>query len=99
VNDFGPASLRSVLRQTVDGGAEVRLIEVDVANAELQPIHSLPSAAVPRAISYQALDRDDSVEEERDLPGRTAEAVPGHNLAIFFYCSPVDGKWADPIGR
>src|SRR5579862_4895846 len=50
----------------VDGGAEVRLIDVDVANADAKPIYPLPPSSGPRqGYRYQALDRDDSVEGEK----------------------------------
>ena len=83
-----------------DGGPEVRLINVGLANADAQPIFPLLPDRGPReGYRFQALDRDDSVEGEKgiyrldtDKSGRKV-----HNLAIFgFTAFPADngqGKW------
>src|SRR5205814_3067023 len=64
VNDFWTGDVSGLnYVKPVEGGAEVRLIDVDVANADSRPIHPLPSGSGPRkGYRYQALDRDDSVE-------------------------------------
>jgi len=59
VNDFWTGDVSGLYYvKSADGGAEVRLIDVDVANADSKPIHPLPSGSGPRKeYRYQALDR------------------------------------------
>lgn len=80
-----------------DGGPEVRLINVDLANADAQPLFPLPPDRGPRqGFRFQVLDRDDSVGGEKgiyrldtDKSGRKV-----HNFARFgFVAFPAaDGK-------
>jgi hypothetical protein len=84
----------------VDGGPEVRLIDVDVANADANPILPLPlGSGSSKGYRYQAFDRDDSVEGEKgvyridtDHSGRKV-----HHLGMFgfiaFPANRIQGKY------
>jgi hypothetical protein len=77
-----------------DGGPEVRLIMVDLANADAQPLFPPPPDRGPRqGFRFQALDRDDSVGGEKGIyrvdTDRSGRKV--HNLARFgFVAFPAD---------
>lgn len=74
----------------VDGGPEVRLIEVDAANADAKPIFRLPPGSGPfQGYRYQSLDWDDSIEGEKgnnrldtDKSGRKV-----HHPERFGFCA------------
>jgi len=96
VNDFWTGDVSGLYYvKPVDGGTEVRLIEVDVAGADARPIHPLPLGSGPRkGYRFQALDQDDSVEGEKGVyrvdTDRSGHKV--HNIAMFgFVAFPADG--------
>lgn len=83
----------------MDGGPELRLIDLGVANADAKSVFLLPESSGPReGYRYQALDRDDTIEGEKgiyrvdtDKSGRKV-----HNLLKFgFTVFPANDRIGD----
>jgi type II secretory pathway pseudopilin PulG len=101
VNDFWTGDVSGLYTvKPAGGGAELRLIEERVANADAKPLFPQPKGTIPMAGHlFQALDRDDFVggpegeyRRDTDKSGRKV-----HHEKIFGFCafpkSGSDGKY------
>ena len=97
VNDFwtGDISGLYTVKPTANG-AQIRMIEESLANADARPLFSLGKGAVPKgSYFFQALDRDDSVPGEKGIY-RVDTDKSGwkvHNESKFGFCAfPKTGR-------
>ncbi len=96
VPDFWTGDVSGLyLVKPADGGPELRLIELDAADADAKPLFPLSPKSGPRqGYRYQALDQDDSVaggkgiyRVDTDHSGRKV-----HNLGAFGFTAFPSGS-------
>ncbi|MBV8878467.1 MAG: hypothetical protein JO332_00750 [Planctomycetaceae bacterium] len=101
VNDFWTGDVSGLYYVRPAGsGPEIKLIELDAANADARPLFPLAQGTMPKAgYSYKALDRDDSFKgsegeykRDTDKSGRKV-----HHEGKFGFCafpkSDSEGKY------
>src|SRR4026207_555279 len=82
VNDFWTGDVSGLYYlKPVDGGFELRLIDVEVANADARPIRSLPEGSGPRkGYRYLSLDRNDDLAGEQGATGSIPTGAAGGSI-------------------